>query len=524
MTKSPFRKRLGRAFRSGWKEITGRVTRSAYDGADVNRLLLDWIAQARTADEEIRGDIQMLRSRARELARNNSYAKRYFRLLINNVVGPTGIRLQGRVRTGDVLDKATNTAIETGWKEWAEGPVSVAGKLTLRQFENLLVKTLACDGEVLVRYYRGHPVNRYGLALQFIDADMLDHRFNRPRRGSQNEIRMGVEIDEYGTPVGYWVWDQPTSVRTSLTRKRQRIDAGDLRHIYMQDRPNQTRGVTWVHSVMVPAHMLDAYEQSEAVAARIGAAKMGFFQKLPEAMTGGIADNAKVPARMDAAPGSLEVVADGYEFKGWDPDHPTSQFGPFVKQMLRKIASGFSVFYNVLANDAEGVTYSTMRSFALIERDDWRGIQQDVTDMWRRPLYREWLSMSLLTGALTLGTRNPNHYLAVRHVPRGWAWIDPEKEAKAANLSIGNGLNTRTAILAERGEDIEEVFRTLGDEIALAKKYGITLSSDTPPDVTKTKEEWDAEAEEDEDGTGGENGTDRSETRLGNETVTGFVT
>ena len=405
MTKSPFRKRLGRAFRSGWKEITGGGSRSAYDGADVNRLLLDWIAQARTADEEIRGDIQMLRSRARELGRNNSYAKRYFKLLINNVVGPSGIKLQGQVRSGTVLDRETNSKIELAWREWAEGPVSVDGKLTLRQFENLLVKTLGCDGEVFVRIYRAHPVNPNGLALQFIDADMVDHRFNRPRRDGKNEIRMGVEIDEFGTPVGYWVYDQPSSIRTSLVKKRQFIDADDLRHIYMQDRPNQTRGVTWVHSVMVPAHMLDAYEQSEAVAARIAAAKMGFFQRLPESMTGGLSDNAKVPARMDAAPGSLEVVADGYEFKGWEPDHPTGQFGSFVKQMLRKIASGFSVFYNVLANDAEGVTYSTMRSFALIERDDWKGIQQDLVDMWRRFLYREWLSMSLLTGTLKLRTQ-----------------------------------------------------------------------------------------------------------------------
>lgn len=524
MTTSQFRIRLGRAFRSGWKEIRGRETRSAFDGADVNRLVLDWVAQARTPDEEIRGDIQMLRSRARELGRNNSYAKRYFKLLINNVVGPTGIRLQGRVRTGDVLDRETNVRIETAWQEWAEGPVSVDGKLTLRQFENLLVKTLGCDGEVLVRYYRGHPVNSHGLALQFIDADMLDHRFNRPRRANQNEIRMGVEIDEYGTPVGYWVWDQPGSIRTSLVRKRQRIDARDLQHIYMQDRPNQTRGVTWVHSVMVPAHMLDAYEQSEAVAARIAAAKMGFFQKRPESMTGGLSDNAKVPARMDAAPGSMEVVADGYEFKGWDPDHPTGQFGPFVKQMLRKIASGFSVFYNVLANDAEGVTYSTMRSFALIERDDWKGIQQDVVDMWRRPLYREWLSMSLLTGVLQLGTKNANLYLSVRHIARGWAWIDPEKEAKGANLSIGNGLNSRTAILAERGEDVEDVFRTLGEEIALAKKYGITLSSDTPADETKTKQEWEDESEEETIGTGDGNGTDQSEKNLRHDAVTALVT
>ena len=66
MKKLPFRRRLGRAFRLAWQEIAGPDHRSAFDGAGIHRLLLDWIAQARSADEEIRGDIRMLRARARE--------------------------------------------------------------------------------------------------------------------------------------------------------------------------------------------------------------------------------------------------------------------------------------------------------------------------------------------------------------------------------------------------------------------------------------------------------------------------
>jgi len=172
---------------------------------------------------------------------------------------------------------------------------------------------------------------------------------------------------------------------------------------------------------------------------------------------------------MEANPGTFEIVPDGYEFKAWEPEHPTAQFPAFIKQMLRKIASGFSVFYNVLANDAEGVSYSTMRSFALVERDDWRSIQQDFIDLWRRPLYSTWLGMALLTGALKLASRDPSRYMAVRHRPRGWQWIDPEKEAKAAVISIQNGLGTRTGFLAEKGEDLEDVFAELARERELAR-------------------------------------------------------
>jgi lambda family phage portal protein len=254
---------------------------------------------------------------------------------------------------------------------------------------------------------------------------------------------------------------------------------------------------------MVPAHMLNAYEESEAVAARIGASKMGLFEKKTDSVAGDLA-NEKKPATMEANPGTFDIVPDGYEFKTWEPEHPTAQFPSFIKQMLRKIASGFSVFYNVLANDAEGVSYSTMRSFALVERDDWRSIQQDFIDMWRRPLYTAWLGMALLSGALQLASRDPARYLAVRHRPRGWQWIDPENEANAAVISINNGLGTRTGFLAEKGEDLEDVFEELAREKELAEKYGISISGETTASAKRPNNGNDDSPEDESAGTNGD--------------------
>jgi lambda family phage portal protein len=491
MKRRALHRRLGRAFRLAWGEITGH--RSVFDGAGMHRLLLDWIAQARSADEEIRGDIRLLRARARELGRNNSYVKRYFRLLVNNVIGPMGIKLQAQVKNGGETDTEANAAIEAAWNDWASSPVTVDGKLTLRRFEKLILKTMGCDGEAFVRVWRGFEGNRYGLALQPIDADLIDETFNRPRRGADNEIRMGVEIDALSRPVGYWVWN---AAGVDLMRERYFVPAGEMLHLYDPERVNQTRGVTWVHSVMVPAHMLNAYEESEAVAARIGASKMGLFEKRTDSVAGDLAGES-TPATMEANPGTFDIVPDGYEFKTWEPEHPTGQFPAFIKQMLRKIASGFSVFYNVLANDAEGVSYSTMRSFSLVERDDWRSIQHDFIDMWRRPVYSAWLGMALLTGALKLASRDPSRYMAIRHRPRGWQWIDPQKEAQAAVISIQNGLGTRTGFLAEKGEDLEDVFAELARERELALEYGISISAKAASTETKQEDEEGEEPEED---------------------------
>jgi lambda family phage portal protein len=488
--KRPLRKRLVRAAEAAWREMSGKQ-RSDYAGAGGHRLLLDWIAQAKLADEEIRGDLKLLRSRARELSRDNSYVKRYFKLLKNNVIGPTGITLQGRVKVGKDFDTETNSMIEAAWNDWAKRPVTLDGKLTLRRLEKLLIKTVACDGEAFVRIWAGFAGNRHGLALQPIDAGMIDETLNRARQGSQNEIRMGVEVDSIGRVVGYHLLTNLDSYRASVGRQYEFVPARDMLHLYDPDRVNQTRGTTWLHAVMVPSHMLNAYEESEAVAARIGASFGGFFMPKEDSpapdLTG---ENA--PAEMEAAPGTFQIGPAGHEFTQFSPEHPTAQFSAFVKQLLRKIASGLGVFYNVLANDAEAVTYSTMRSFALIERDDWRDIANDFIDMWRKPLYESWLDSAMMVGMFPADFSHFGRYLAVEHQSRGWNWIDPEKEAKGAVIAVHNGLDTLTRIHAEKGRSIEDVFAERAQELELAKKFGIPLADANialPAAATTSKDE-----------------------------------
>lgn len=455
---------------------------SVFAGAGMHRLLEDWVARLLTPDEEVKRNARALRARARQLGRDCSYCKRYLRLVTANVIGPRGIKLQGRVKNGTSYDEAVNTEIERAWNAWAKKPITIDGRLTLRRVEKLLVRTMAVDGEAFVRIWRGFPDNPFGIALQPIDADMIDDRYHRNAGNGLNEIRMGVEIDEIGRVVGYWVTKKIESQSLGSFRDRYFVPADEMIHVYGMERFNQTRGVTWFTAAMLAAHMLDAYEETEAVAARVAAAKMGFFEQDENSIADDHSSGTE-PAIMEANPGSFEFLPKGTRLASWAPDHPSGQFGAFVKQLLRKIATALDVFSNVLANDAEGVTYSTMRSFGLIERDDWRAIQQDFIEMWRHRLYDEWIKTATLTTATRLPSRDFRKYLDVEHVPRGWSWIDPEKEVKAAVLAIQNGLGTRTAALAERGEDIDQVFATLAREKQLAAKYNITIDAEIPAEI-----------------------------------------
>lgn len=474
MRPTPFRDRI----RTAWRALQGK--RESFKAGELNRLTLEWVAACLPADEELRGSLSKIRARAREVARNDGYIRQYLNLLSNNVIGEAGFKLQALVRDGaGELIPPVNSAVEAAWNSWAQGAVSSDGRISLVPMERLLLRSIARDGEILVRIIRDPAVNRFGLALEPIDPDLLDETYNRQASQGVNEIRLGVEVDQAGRRVGYWIWNAPLSGAGSANRKRVFFPAADILHIFDPDRVNQTRGLSWMHPILAPLKMLGGYEEAELVAARISAAKMGWIQSKEGSMAGDIAAT-KLPAEMQATPGSMEQLPPGLEFVGWDPQHPSAAFPVFVKAQLRKIASGLGVSYNGLASDLEGVNYSSMRSGLLIERDTWRSLQTWWIDSFRRPIYSEFLNLAILTGGLAVSPADFRLYLSCRWIPRGWAWVDPLKDGQATILGIKNGLGSRTKALAEQGLDFEEILEDLKEEAELAALEGVKISAPLP--------------------------------------------
>jgi lambda family phage portal protein len=449
--------------------------RSVFKGAELSRLWFDWIASPISADQEIYNDFLRLRSRARELTRNSPLVRQYLAQLEANVIGADGFKFQALVRNANgQLNEMLNGKIESAWNDWAEC-VTADGQTALVDLQHLLIRNLATDGEVLVRKVRSASANDYRFALQHIDPDLLDHMFFRAGNDKENEVRLGVEIDAWGAPVAYWFWDRhPTDLFNVSARKRLRVPADEVIHVYVPERPNQTRGITWLNSIMMPLKMLDGYVEAELVAARTGAAKMGFFQW--KDASDFEPPQADEKLTMNAEPGKMEMLPPGLEFKEWNPEHPSTAFPNFWKAIVRFIASGLRVSYNTLANDLEGVNYSSMRAGVLTERDQWRKLQKMWVRKFLRPIYREWIEFAILSGRLVLDGRDPAAWNSVRFLPRGWQWVDPLKDVNANIAAIENGLSSRSRIIAETGGDFEELAEELRDEQKMISEMGLQLS------------------------------------------------
>lgn len=475
------RNRLQRA----WTALTRperRGVASPFDGADVNRLLSDWVTLKMHPDDESRFNLDRLKVRARDLERNSPLAKNFLRLVSVNVIGPHGFAFSARVRDNSgQLNTWINERLEQAWERWGECP-TLDRKLDLAAFSRLALRTVARDGEILIRKWRG-PHNDFGFAIEAIDPDQLDQLYNRAAVPDQgvNEIRMGVEVDQFSRPLAYWLWDKPERTFTNLQpRNRIRVPADEIIHLYDPDRVNQTRGITWFAPVMVSLRMLEAYREAELVAARIHAASVGFFtRKSAEGAPPEEDDTGRFSLEMPEA-GTFNVLPEGYGLEQFHADHPNSQFGTFVKDQIRAIATGLGVSYNGLTSDLESVNYSSMRSGLLIEREMWRTLQQWWIARFLMPLYRDWLNASLLSGGLKLDTRVPDKFYSVRFTPRGWPWVDPLKDTEAAVMGIQAGLMSREMALAEQGISFDEVLEDLKGEDDAAKQAGLDIAGPVP--------------------------------------------
>ena len=447
--------------------------RRQYQAAKIDRLTSSWTTTQQSINRDLQTGGKVLRSRARDLSINNDYARKYMQMVVSNVVGSNGIVLQVKSKTTKgKLNVKANRQVEQGWKEWSHARnCAWDSRLSFVEMQRLFIESAARDGEVLVRIIRDE--SKFGFKLQFLDVNRLDENLNKDL-GNGVVIKMGIEFDVTGKPVAYHLASS-LDVEIYAGLKTERVPAENIIHAFMGERPEQIRGASWMASSMSRLQMLGAYEEAELVAARVGACKMGFYTS--EAGDSFIGEEDEMGNLItEAEAGIFEQLPAGTSFTSFDPTHPTTAFKDFNKAILRGIASGLGVAYNSLSSDLEGVSYSSIRSGTIEEREQWKVKQNWMIQHFMNPIYEQWLSMQLLTNSIGQDMTMFDALMEVRWQAKSWNWVDPLKDIKASIEAINAGIKTHSEVIAEQGGDIEDVFDQLAYEQALAKEKGLILS------------------------------------------------
>tara|TARA_B100002052_G_C15662338_1_gene497903 strand:- start:109 stop:795 length:687 start_codon:yes stop_codon:yes gene_type:complete len=207
---------------------------------------------------------------------------------------------------------------------------------------------------------------------------------------------------------------------------------------------------------------------------------MGFIQS-PEGELdpgGEVYDNERVTS---FTPGTFSYLAPGESVQVPNLDDD-ADFEPFVRQMLRSMASGFGVSFELLSSDYSQSNYSSSRLSRLSDKDTWQAFQTYLRETFYQPVFEEWLKLAVLSGVVSLPTyeTEPQRFQRVRWVFRGYSYVDPQKEVQASADAVRAGFKTLSQCISEQGGDFEEVMRQRAQELELAEELGLNFDTSTP--------------------------------------------
>jgi lambda family phage portal protein len=335
--------RLAHAARAAWKTF-----RRSYDasGASGRWPLPAAMPAPVSATLAARAPIAQ---RAAYLYSNSSYAAAYVEALVTNIVGDGP-----SVRSGHP-DEATRLALEGAFAK-AYGKLDIEGG-DLTELLCRVVRSWVISGEAFIHM----TVDETGaLRLRLLSPEQVDPTVNRDLDGG-GRIVAGIEIDATGRRVAYWVLPDRPDLPFSNVRDAVRIDAADVLHIYEPQFPGQLRGISKLSPIATRIIEVDRLEDALLARFNTSALFAGFVTD-PEGQSGFATDGTTTGTRTELSlePGILRLLPPGCSIDF--PAVPDANGAPdFLRHMVRSIAAGGSIPFELISSDLSQVNYSSAR-------------------------------------------------------------------------------------------------------------------------------------------------------------------
>ncbi len=482
---------------------------TAYKGASRSRLRSNWLPGHGSADEDLLPELSDIRERSRDLNRNDAHASGITGTMTVNVVG-SGIRPQSRIDKEalgieEPVQSAFQKQAEKCFKRWL--PYADAGeRMDFFEIQNLIDRQILENGEAIIMPLMLADKSRpYALALQAIESDRLD---TPPELRGDKSVRYGVKVGERGEPVSYFIRkSHPGDYRFTKGEDRTFIEypaknehgRKNVFHLYYVQRSGQTRGVPFFAPVLSYFKDLSEYAEAELVAARIAACFSLFITSEGSSDIGlnaGIDKNAAGQLIEGLEPGMIKHLLPGEDITSFNPQRPGATFEPFVERILKAISAALGLPYELVAKDFSKTNYSSARAALLEARRYFKMRQEWLARKLCQPVWAMLLEEAYLKGELKADTfyEKKEYWTGASWIAPGWEWVDPLKEAQAAEVGLKNGIITYSDLYASEGKDWEESLEQRKREQDKIKELGLeeVINNDT-----KTKNQTAGEVPQD---------------------------
>lgn len=461
-----FGDRLGLLFAP--KRTLRALAQRGYEAARPGRRTEGWSRSRGDVNVTVRRAGAELRMHARDLQRNNAWARRGADVIVNNVVGWGA---QPRPAHKSSVLNETAAAL---WARWSDSDCDADQSLNFAGMTQAVLRAAVVDGEVLVRRRWRRLSDGYTvpLQLQLLEIDYLDT--SRDGNGKSGPIIQGVELDGIGQRVAYWLFDNhPGSDRPSSASKR--YSARDVLHIGRAERPGQLRFVTWFASVISTLKDLDSFEDGELQRQAVAASFAAFItdpQGSTDPITGG--SNEIKYANGDVAeniePGAILNLPLGKEVTF--PTPPGTVSGEFATRNMRRVAAGLGITYEDLAGDYSNVNFSSARMGRIVQAANVRAAQNTVLEpLYFRPVWDWFVEAAVWAGMLS------------EPVAADWThpplpMLDPAKEVAAATQAIRSGLTSPDDMVRESGGNPDVHWRAYAEAFKRLDELGVVIDGD----------------------------------------------
>jgi lambda family phage portal protein len=467
-----------------------------YDAAKKGRRTKGWQATNASANIETALSLDTLRARSRELIRNNPYAKRAVQSISTNTTG-NGIRPVPKNQKDGPASKLKGL-----WEDWAESTdCDFDGQGNFYSLQRLAMRCIAESGEVLIRKRRDASLD-IPMQIQILEPDFLDHTknsviFPAGNMGTEYSIQ-GVQFDKRGKKLGYWLYDIHPGEGGFL--KSNFVPASEVLHVYYKERPGQVRGVPFNASAALSLYDFDEYEQAQLIRQKVAACFSVFVTDTDLNITtppGGVAPTTQPREKVE--PGIIEHLPAGKSVTMANPPGVTN-YDEYATSILRKIAAGNSVSYEVLTGDYSNVNFSSGR-MGWIEFHrlitEWQNLM--LVPMMLDPIWGWFCEAVVIAG------KHNNKKVKAKWTPPRREMIDPVKETNALMLLVRNGFESWSSTVSSLGKNPEEVLQEITDDYKNFDKNKLMLACDPRYDPTRTNG---ALPDPNADGTGAETPTE----------------
>lgn len=431
--------------------MRARGYKSAKDGGQHG----PWLGSTGSADAEISHDLPGMRSRMRELDRDDPIASGLVGTFVKNVIGK-GMRPQARTK-----DPKKNARIEAVWKSRKDN-LSQADDATHNETQQMLFERVLEDGDVLRNTVKLKPFEP--VWFETVEGDRLVTPLDRVGKlDNGNEVRDGVEKDPQGRPVRYHILKHhPGDTFLRLAGKSTEFNVVEkqfIKHLKFIGRPGQTRGVPFQHAIIQDLRDLDLLILASLKRVQIAACLSVFIKgsgSLPEILDA-TANEHGYALDQTIEPGMIFKLYPDEEIQTLVPNFPTPELAPFIIMLARRIGAALGVSWQIVLKDFGDSTYSSARTDLLESR-----ITYTVMQNWFAEKYLNWewmivLQDARLNGDERLADVTDEELGMVQWIAQGWKWVDPLKEAKATTEELNAGITTHQKVAAERGDEWEEI-------------------------------------------------------------------